>query len=185
MNCLNLAELFKKIAFKYWKNDIETEQEVKSIAIDLYIVLKWMFLITVLITSNSNILVIVFIVYLLLMNVHTYFYYHIWNDKLIRDFAHSKRRFVTLILALSYNILTYVYFYKVAFNKHFEYKFSYDVQLTSFVHSLSTTLTGSSDFVSPKDDVGLTIQITQVIFSFIFLSIIFSNTSISKSNDQT
>lgn len=182
LNYINLVEIFKNEVFKFYNKKGVSERDIKSFAIDIFIVSKWVFICSMFTLSVSNIFSKWFAIYLLVMNIHTYFYHHVWSDNAIkgtaRDNNHLRRRFLSLVLAIAYNIATYSYLYGVVYIHHFSVSPGFDTSLASVIHSISTTFTGSSDFLKPVDNIGIIIQISQTLISFLFLSII-----LSKSNN--
>lgn len=180
MNKVNLVELFKELFVLKGKKDKSMNDiiRLKSIAIDTFTVIKWLMLIIFIATDFKNWFTKGIVLYLLIMNVHTYFYYHVWSNRAInglaRNHEHLRRRFFSLMLAIAYNVITYTYFYFISYNLHFKFEGRFNKLLISFFHSLISTFLGGSEYVAPIDSIGVAIQTSQVLISFIFLTIILS-----------
>lgn len=124
---VSAVEYFKKAITFFFKrriqNDFEKERALKNIAIDIFMVLKWIILIFFIIRGISSNLAKVFVIYLLVMNIHTYFYNHVWSERTIkakvRNIEHVQRRLISLLLSISYNIASYMYLYGIGFKTYF------------------------------------------------------------------
>jgi hypothetical protein len=101
---LNLVELFKVIANKLACKE-EDNKKYESIAIDIFIVFKYMYIYLIWLNDWSHNLIIYSVYYLIFMNVFTYFNHHVWdlkiNDKKPMSLERERRRFISL--AGSYN----------------------------------------------------------------------------------
>ena len=180
MNKINLVELFKELVVLKGKKDksINDIIRLKSIAIDIFTLAKWLMLVFFISFELNNLFTKGAVIYLLAMNVHTYFYYHVWSNRAInglaRNHEHLRRRFFSLMLAIAYNVITYTYFYFIAFSVHFNFDNGFNKLLISFFHSLISTFLGGSEYLIPTDSTGVAIQTSQILISFVFLTIILS-----------
>lgn len=176
---INLVEIIKVIVIRISKVKNKSDMiKISNLVIDLFIVLKWSFIIIITINSVKSSALTLLVIYLLIMNVHTYFYYHSWSDKAIlgvgRSINHIRRKFITLMVAVGYNIISYAYLYNIALSENFIINESLDRFTCSIIHSLSATFTGGSDYITPANNLGLYIQVSQILVAFIFIGIILS-----------
>lgn len=183
---LTLVELFKYVGrlLNPNKNNIDSKLAFSRTSVDIFIFLKW-FLILVLtkFNVNSNFWTVV-TWYLLITNVYSYFYYHIWTDEALNTESFSmdrtRRRFVTLMLAVGFSDLCFSYLYKVPYKCDFEWSDNLATFTKSTWFSISNSLAANYDAVKPITDFGYNVSMTQLIVTFIFLTII-----LSKSVPQT
>lgn len=170
---INFVELFKHCFFqlcKVFKKDI-CRKAACNWAIDLFIVLKFIF-VTLSIFLPKHPIIFWIVLYLLIMNVFTYFYHHVWKKPSDNSSHWQIRRFVTLILAIAFNILCYVYLYWNGLARFIQWhENSLLTLLNVFQYSISNTflLPSCLSIVNP---FGFYLQTTQQIISFIFLAII-------------
>lgn len=149
---------------------------IRRLLVDIFIILKFTFVFVALRTPS---LIFTFGVgYLCFTNIFTYFYYHVWDVSPGLDVDSKRRRFINLLLSLLFNMICFSYFYKVSL---IPIKIGYDWGY--FVLSLLNTFMLGTNIIS---DAGLQSNTYQMIFviqglmSFVFLSIILSNTSIGE-----
>lgn len=175
---LNLVEYFKRL-FNYLFKSKTIKLENYNIAIDIYILLKWIFLLIVLIFLLQHILVTFLILYLLFMNLFTYFYYHFWDERAVykkTEVNRIKRRFISLIQSILFTIVSFSYLYYVPFNNSFNWG---DATTSKFLNVLNFSFSNTfiaNTAVYALDNVGLFLQLVQYCISFIFLAIILAHT---------
>jgi hypothetical protein len=187
---LTLVELFKYIGhlLNPKKNDLDWKLAFSRTSVDIFIILKWT-LILILVKFNiaSDFWTIV-TWYLLLTNGYTYFYYHIWADEALNtenfNMDRIRRRFVTLMLALGYSDLCFAYLYKVPFRHNYEWSDNFTTFTKSTWFSISNSLAANYDAVKPITDFGYNVLMTQLIMTFLFVTIILSK-SIPQTNSTT
>ncbi|SDF84678.1 hypothetical protein [Sporomusa acidovorans] len=179
MNKLSAVKLFKSLAKKVLKtNNREIELRNTNIIIDVYIVMKW-FLICCFWSFgyNSNFCIAITI-YLILNNLQIYFYHHIWSVRAITNEQISvdrmKRRFVNLILAIAYSVFCFGYLYEECFPTHYDgWPEKYNKFLTALYYSMSNAIKGAG-VLTPNDNTGLIISVTQFVTTYIFLTMMVS-----------
>lgn len=176
---INIIEHLKKFFVKRFSNETnEDKRRIANLVIDGFIVFKWFLVVMLFIFNINNIVTDIIVCYLLYMNIHTYFYYHVWKESAIRGQARSvkyiRRKFSSLMLSIAYVVFVYAYLYKVGANYHFQNMQGCANSLYYIYHSLASTLTGGSSYVSPSDSMGIVIQGSQLIVTFIFIGIILS-----------
>lgn len=178
---LNIVEWFKLLICKLCQRmgfDASVEAE-KRIAADLYILLKYAFiLLCIFISGSSNVFFFyvknITVIYLLIMNIYTYFYYHLWVDRNDSSIQRQRRRFVNIILAIGYNILSFVYLFFRGFSGRIIWGGNIPEKIGDFVQfSISNTFILSSPF-EVINRTGNMLQISQYLVSFLFLAILLS-----------
>ena len=176
LNKINCVEWFKNSATKIFKTN--DTRKVKRISIDVFILLKYLFLILLWVTGINNSIITFIIIYLLFMNFHTYFYYHLWDDRAISDrqvsIGRVKGRFITFTLAFIYNIISYGYLYAIPFQPKFEWTADFPINTAAISMSFSKTVGGSFEYVKPLTDVGLILSASQIIVTFLFVAVLLS-----------
>lgn len=190
LNSINIVEYWKSLCWilynkKNYINNVNSEEckRIKGIAIDLFIILKYIFLVTIFLEAiPQNILILYLIWYLLIMNVFTYFYYHIWENKKTKRLD-SKKRFVNFILAIIYSSLSFMVLYKNYYISDFETNNIF-ISNTVKAFSLSFGSFFNINNIYPITSKGYLIFTINCIINFIFLAFILSNTNISCEEDN-
>ncbi|WBX76235.1 hypothetical protein PG911_16655 [Tenacibaculum ovolyticum] len=180
---LNLVELFKFIGVNIFPNNRIT---ALRISVDLFIVLKWLFIALVWQFNIKNGLVNIIVWYLIFTNLYTYFYYHTWTKNLNKtefDFDRIKRRFLNLGLSIAFNVFSFAYLFAQPFFSNFKWLNEYSTLKDSVLFSTANSLTTSYTYVTATTETGHTLIIIETITSFIFLTIILSN-SIPQMNTE-
>lgn len=180
LNKINLVEWFKLGAIKIFSKSRKTSTKMLgNIAIDIFILLKYLFVFIVWVKYAGHFLIISFVIYLLFMNLFTYFYYHVWNQSGIFDIDRMRRRFLALMLSFVFSIFCFTYLTEVAFFNEFVWPENLD-SYTALKNSFNNTFALGS--IEPTSTLGEFINYAQKIHSFIFLSIILT-TSVPKENN--
>lgn len=172
---INLVEWFKILFYQVSKLLLKNISKKASYnwAIDLYIVLKFIFVSLSIFLPEDPILLII-VLYLLIMNVFTYFYHHVWIKPNDLSSHWQTRRFVTLVLAIAFNILCYVYLYWNGLSRFIHWQNNAPFTLSRvFQYSISNTFLLPSS-MSVVNSFGLYLQTSQQVISFVFLVIILS-----------
>jgi len=170
---LNLVEWFKVLFVFICRllNQNTIEKEAKNWAIDLFIVLKYLFLVLV-ISLPHNSLALTGVVYLLVMNLFTYFYHHVWKTPTDSCAHWQARRFVSLFLAIVFNVLCYFYLYWNGMSSLIRWNEGVPVSMARVAQfSLANTFMLPS-LLSVENTLGLYLQTSQQMISWIFLVII-------------
>lgn len=183
---LTLVEWFKYFAAKLNPNKTNLDKKLiySRVSVDIFIILKWLFVIIIAKSNITNGFLTFFVWYLLLTNVYTYFYYHIWTEESLNteNFAidRVRRRFINLMLAVGYSDLCFAYLYKLPYVKELTWSDNSITFLKSTWYSISNSLAANYEGVSAASDLGNSIAMTQLIITFIFVTII-----LGKSIPQT
>lgn len=183
---LSLVELFKFIAKKINKNNIN-DTAYGRWAVDIFIILKWMFVIIIWSLHIQNSFLTFFIWYLIATNLYSYFYYHIWCDDALNteNFERDRirRRFLNLMLAVSFSILCFAYLYQLPYSKNFQWPFNIPCSQYAILFSFSNSLAGNYEGVTPLNDFGNLISNIELFISFTFVTLILSR-SIPQTNSN-
>lgn len=172
---LNLVELFKTVFERLFKND---PLKGKRLGVDIFILTKWIIITILWFLGVSNWIVNILVCYLIASNLYTYFYYHIWTKDLTKghfDIDRIKRRFLNLMLAVFYNIYCFAYFFAVPFSSNFIWPNSNASIKHSILLSFSNSITSNYNLVNPITETGNSLLIIETFITFIFLTIILSN----------
>lgn len=173
---INLVEWFKCLFYQVGRIVIKdvSKRAATSWAIDIFIVLKFILVYRFIYLPEKPVYLVI-VLYLLIMNVFTYFYHHIWKTPSDQGSHWQTRRFVTLTLAIAFNILCYVYLYWKGLSRFIQWQDNTLLTLPMvFQYSLANTFMLPS-FLSVANSFGLYLQTSQQLISFIFLAIILNS----------
>ena len=177
MNYLNLVELLKKIVKMFFSNK-EKKRTASRTTVDSFIIFKWLF-IGILWHNNVKSSGINYLVwYLIFTNIFTYFYHHTWTKNLAHphfNIDRIKRRYLNLILSIGFNIYSFGYLFAQPFKENFKWNNEYSTLQESLSFSLANSISSSYQYVSPITETGNTLVLMETIISFVFLTIILSN----------
>lgn len=183
---LSLVELIKFLSVKFFadKSNILSIVKTSRIAVDTFIILKWTFVIILLKYSINNSFLTILIWYLIISNIYTYFYYHVWKAESLNPDNYTidrvRRRFITLLLSIGFSNLCFAYLFRLPYVADFKWSNDVALNVKSLWFSYANSITADYEYVKPVTEVGINLTITQLIISFIFLTII-----LGKSIPQT
>jgi hypothetical protein len=183
---LNLVEYFKKIGI--WLNPDKKNREMEAtytrVATDIFIVLKWIFILTISWAGLVHSLLVGIVWYLIIANLFTYFFHHIWTNEALSTAHYTedriRRRFVNLLLAVAFSNISFAYLFRVPYLSNFSWS-SDPSFMHSFWFSISNSLAANYIVVQPITDLGNSVAMIQLIVSFIFVTIIISRSIPQKS----
>lgn len=175
---LNLVELFKYVAVLLVRSAENKRLTATRIATDVFILVKWSFLLIVFLGQQFSLMLNWTVWYLLITNVFTYFYYHTWCDDVQHrnkfDSHRVRRRFLNLGLSFLYSIFCFAYLYSVGHAAEFQNSSNENI-LSSLLLSTATAFASDYSLIQPNTELGQFIIITQSAITFIYVSIILSN----------
>jgi len=177
LNYLNLVEFFKFLAKRLTRQNAKKEELISNvnISIDIFIVLKWLVVLFIWLNNITGAFWTLLTFYLIWSNLHTYFYYHLWKKEKNGGLEKMRRRFVSLVLAISFSNVAFAYLYSKIFSENFAWKTgSALVDLSSLSYSFSQSLFIGSENVYPVTLLGEFLTVLQLIISFIFVVVILS-----------
>ena len=172
---LNLVELFKFIGVKFSPNNRIT---ALRFSVDLFIILKWIFISIIWCLNVKNTYINLIVWYLIFTNVYTYFYYHTWTKNIAKpefDLDRIKRRFLNLILSIAFNVVSFAYLFAQPFSNNFQWKSGFSTLQDSIFFSLANSFTTNYNSVQAITEIGHKLTLIETIISFVFLTIILSN----------
>ena len=146
------------------------------IAVDLFNVLKLIFIIQITKWHLEDPWIVVGVWYLLITNLYSYFYYHIWDIESLNTenflIDRIRRRFLNLILAVGYSNLCFAFIYRVPLINEFNWTDHQPSFLKAIWFSISNSLAANYDGLIPTSETSKSIAMIQLIITFIFISII-------------
>lgn len=184
---LGLVELFKLIAKKLNPTPLDERKGTiySRVAVDIYISLKWILLIIFLLTSLNGFWSCLIIWYLIITNIHTYFYYHVWDKAAINlleaDEHCLRRRFINLLLAITFSNICFAYLYSTYYSNDFNWGTSGVLKLHAIWFSISNSVAANYNAISPNTDLANSISMIQLLITFLFVTIIISRSIPQKS----
>jgi hypothetical protein len=201
---LNFVEKFKDLIwwivsrklFKIQKTK-ENERRIKSIAIDLYKLLKLTIIISIWIFKINTIWVTVITFYLIITTLMTYLKYHFWERNTNNNYERNRRRFVSMILSFTFIIIVYGYLYDVPFKYTITKDTVSSIQSTVYVndvpmkneeiswdeallYSISNAFGGNYSNIVTVNKAGDWLSISQIIITFNYLTIIFAKSLLNE-----
>lgn len=201
---INLVEYFKKFAvwmcsFKVVKvqNSEEREIKIKSLAIDIYKLIKLVFLLSIWIFNVRSNFVTVIVIYLIITTLMTYLKYHFWNKNRNNDFERNRRRFLSMILSFGFIVLAYGYLYDIPFENTIVKQSIVLVEEDekedlngcevinwdeALLYSISNSFGGNYSNIVAVNKLGDWLSLSQVIITFSYLTFIFSKSVFGEGN---
>jgi hypothetical protein len=192
---LNIVEWLKKLSDyltnQYFKTRSNTTRWYKvrrnrNVVIDIFIIVKFIFIILAMYKKYDNIWIQITVWYLLVSNVFTYFYYHLWYDDALLETHQTvhrvRRRFINLIISVIFMIGCYAYFYLIFIPDYFTTDKNNEI-VVSILNSICKSFAIDFDDIKAKTTLGAIIEISQVVNTFIFITILLAK-SLPKANQK-
>lgn len=184
---LSLVELFKVIASKLnpKPSDEDYCKAYRRTSVDIFIILKWILIIILFAKGTNNLFCCLLTWYFIITNIHTYFYFHVWDEKAIKpgdtDDHSLRRRFIHLLLAISFSNYSFAYLYATYYASGFNWSNTGVDNLHSIWFSISNSVAANYSVISPKTDLTNSVTMWQLLLTFIFVAIIVSRSIPQKS----
>jgi len=177
---ISLVEALKLVACTAMRAKTrEQKRRVSSFAIDLFLAAKWAFVAIVWTCGIANWLVVVLVVYLLIWNSLTYFYYHLWIVELPNERVASahrdRRRFVSLVFAMAFSMVTYAYLYQRVLPDSFEWPDPVPRSVSAIAFSIGNALTSQAGGLKPVTSASYLLSASQLVFTFGFVAMLLSS----------
>lgn len=169
--CLNLVELFKAVGKKLARDESQIPRNAR-IGIDMYVIFKWVLLVSVWVGAVNNTFATSAVIYLLATNVFTYFYHHVWKPPYDASDENLRSRLVTLILSICYSIACFGYLYAVPFAGDFRLSDGIGRTTASILFSASHSFLTDFAPMLAVTTAGYVLVLSQTAITFIFISII-------------
>jgi len=179
---INAVEILKMVSRFIARNILKCNSDdaqrcASNIAIDVYIVLKWFFIIMLWKFRVASLLFEVIVWYLVATNLYTYFYYHVWGDSRFKNTITREKvklRFFKSILAFAFYVVCFAYMYDVVYPHSTNFRGGSPIDFLSF--SLCTALVTSLGDYSITGSSGMMLYTLQVLNTFFFVNMIISQT---------
>lgn len=186
----NLVEFFKFIAkccayFTAKSGEdvsIQTLRSYSIFAVDIYQLFKWGILLCFWIGGYTNSISKIVIYYLIYSNLFVYFYYHTWGSKFAqrRDKEALRKNFINYLMAIAFYLCSYAYLYQFHYANMILIDAQYlDIKYLDYVNaiylSVSTAFTLTYNGFQPLTQEIRNVFLTELINTFLFFTIIISN----------
>jgi hypothetical protein len=177
---LSLVELFKLIGGKLNPNPTDSDKVTiyRRVSVDVFIIFKWLILIIFFSNALNGLWYSLIIWYFIITNIHTYFYYHVWDEAAIKSFdndEHSlRRRFINLLLAISFSNISFAYLYLSYYSSEFNWGITGINSSNAIWFSISNSIAGNYNGINPISDIGNSLTMIQLLITFLFVTIIVS-----------
>lgn len=177
---LNIVEWVKWLVGKTNKSGCDSEEIVqkKRIAVDLFIVSKWIFLFWAWYTRTGNGFITFVVWYLILTNLLTYFYEHVWKDDPSNikkeDNDRTRRKFLFFMLSFAFSNISFAYLYSVALVGEMNWpELDHGAsRMKSLWFSMSNSVAANYEVVSTHSNTADSTAMIQLMITFIFVSVI-------------
>lgn len=199
----NVVEYFKDfilyIVKRKNKNSSDNDNRyIKSIAIDVFVLIKFIILIMAWGLEVNNLLLKYILWYLIISTVWTYFKYHFWRDDTNKSYHRIRRRFISLFISLFFITMTFAYFVDIAYESEFSiikdnntymeltdklellFKDTKTIDINFYEatkYSFTNAFIGDFSLVKPVTKNGEIIAILQSVISFIYLTLILTKST--------
>lgn len=180
---LNLVEHFKLFSIWVYKKNLKhnitkaQKKEVGSFAIDIFQLLKWLFLLIVIIFSVTSPVIKYVIFYLIATNLFTYFYYHVWGSSFDtnHDVHSQRRRFVNFLLSICFYLICYSYLYQFQYMNNISWPQD-GINTTNAIYlSIANAFTLTYEGFQPLTQTARVLFASELINTFFFFTIIITN----------
>jgi len=185
LNWINLVEILK-IIVTHFVSGKKKKTSASRFTVDVFIVAKWLFISLLWAYGVQNTIVNAIVWYLIITNLFTYFYHHTWSEKLKKnqyDFHRIRRRYQNLLLSIAFNVYCFAYFFAEPFSSNFDWTSGNPNFGDSALFSCANSLITDYKPVQIVSDIGAKMALFETITTFIFLTIILSN-SIPQTKEQ-
>ena len=126
-------------------NPTEDMIEAKRYAICFYMFVKWTALIIFWFGEWSSWILFFLTFILMVFNLHSYIEHHIWNPVGEMTVERTKRRFLSLLQGIAFNIFGFAYLYRIHFGAEFsQERFNLSDPLIALCYGVLNTLGGGS-----------------------------------------
>lgn len=96
------------------------------------------------------------------------------------DIDRIRRRFITLMQSIGFSNVCFAYLFRFPYLSDFEWSDKIPLNTKSLWFSFANSLTANYEYVKPSTQDGASVTLTQLIISFVFLTLI-----LGKSIPQT
>jgi len=180
---LNLVELFKCVAAKIARRRKADQQRTISsqrLAVDVFVVLKWLFVGIAWHLGAGGTVFVILTWYLIITNLSTYFTYHLWQGEPLgevdSDLTRVKRRVILLLSSIGFSDFCFAYLFKIPYHQELSWGTPATLQdLRALLFSFSNSLAANYETVKPVTDLGNLVAMIQLAVTFVFVAVLLSN----------
>lgn len=178
----NVVEWLKSAAVKATgATTPEEKRRVSNWVIDLFILTKFGIVLGAWYLNIAGPVAVFGIAYLLIYNVFTYFWHHLWlphaPEYATNNPYRERRRFITVLSAMAFSMVTYAFFYHRVFAAHFDWPRDVPAPIAALTFSVGNALTGTTGDLRAKTSCAYLLMSSQLVMTFVFVAMIL-NTSI-------
>lgn len=183
LHALNLVEYVKTLfawAFskiKRQKLSIDEVKASKNLAIDCFLVTKWLVVVAAIWCGWTNLWVELFVWYLIATNLFTYFFHHVWGNgfALSDDLDSQRRRYVNFLLSLVFYIVCYAYLYQFQYASEIGWPDNLVDTTNAIYLSIANAFTLTYGGFQPLSQTARVLFASELINTFFFFTIIIVN----------
>jgi hypothetical protein len=169
----------------------EKKRKLSNFAVDIFMVVKWIFVSCVLIAGIYSNIIALLVLYLLFYNAFSYFLYHGWGSsfdppKLVGAAAlqRERKRLLSFLLAIFFSFVGFAYVYAVCIPERLEWPTSPN-WLDAIYLSISNSFTLTYSGFQPLDQLARGALLLQVLNVLIFLTVLIGNSVPSVGRSKT
>ncbi len=183
LKAINLVEHVKDLAawlcskVKRRNLSVDETKTAKNIAIDCFLVAKWMIVVVAIWCGWNNLWVELLVWYLIASNLFTYFYHHVWGNgfALSDDIDSQRRRYVNFLLSLAFYIVCYAYLYQFRYAADIAWPDGLLDTTNAIYLSIANAFTLTYGGFSPLSQTARVLFASELINTFFFFTIIIVN----------
>lgn len=175
LKSISPVEILKSALISLFSNGTkEQNQTIGSLAIDIFIFLKFSLLLWLMFTSRISLFSFVFVLILMFFNVFTYIYYHLWSERECRGEEHRRRRLVSVSSSFLFNALGFSYIYMVLVRWGLMNFMDRHGRVSCLLYSAYLSFFATTDYLVSISLWGDIVVLLQFLTTFVFVSIILS-----------
>lgn len=174
---LNAVEWAKKAAIALTgAESTEEKRRAANCAIDAFIAVKFAIIAAAWYFNLAGTIPVGIAAYLLVFNLFTYFWYHLWLPR-VPAYAtdnpyRERRRFMNLLSAMAFSIVTYAFLYHRVMSNHFDWPRDVAPATAALTFSIGNALTGAVGDLHAKTATAYLVMSSQLLMTFIFVAIL-------------
>lgn len=180
--------LFAWIFFKIKRRKLSLDETkvAKNIAIDCFLVAKWLVVIVAIWCGWTGLWAELLVWYLIASNLFTYFYHHVWGNgfALSDDVDSQRRRYVNFLLSLAFYIACYAYLYQHQYMAEIAWPDDLVDTTNAIYLSIANAFTLTYGGFSPLSQTARVLFASELINTFFFFTIIIVNSIPSGRSEE-
>lgn len=180
---VNLVEYFKNFSafalgrYAPYPEALDNTIARNSIGIDVFQVLKWAFVVYIMLSGQDHAYLKYLVIYLIWANVFTYFYYHAWGSSFRQrsDMDTERRRFMNFLLSIVFYVFCYAYLYQFHYAEDILWPDNQVDTINAIYLSVANAFTLTYGGFSPLTQAARVVFMTELINTFFFFTVIVAN----------